>query len=89
MEKYIKEIQHYNVRLTTVTQDVKDIEMLTRSYRQIAQSAVTAERAKDYRKAAILWAEARLLAKSQENRHWCDSRAEWCENFRCSPFTGE
>lgn len=26
MEKYIKAIQHYNVRLITVTQDIKDIE---------------------------------------------------------------
>lgn len=86
MEKYIKKIQRHNVRLITVTQDIK---MLTRSYRKIAQSAATAERAKDYRKAAVLWAEARLLAKSQENRNWCDSRAEWCRNFSCSPFTGE
>lgn len=80
-------LMRHNVRLITVTQDVKDIKMLTRNYRKIAQSAVTAERAKDYRKAAVLWAEARLLAKSQENRNWCDSRAEWCRNFPCSPFS--
>lgn len=29
MEQYIKKIQHYNTRLTIVTQDIKDLESLT------------------------------------------------------------
>lgn len=45
----------------------------------VARQAAALERARDYALARLSWLEAARLAVLLHNRHWCESRAMWCE----------
>ena len=56
------------------------------AFRTASETAVEAERAKQYLKAAQFWRKAYQLAPSTPDENWCFARAEHC--FKAAIDTG-
>ncbi|TPH11478.1 ANR family transcriptional regulator [Haemophilus haemolyticus] len=46
-----------------------------------SELAAKEERKKNYLSACALWKKASKLTEKEINKHWCISRAEWCEKM--------
>lgn len=52
---------------------------LREQYRQLSAQAAQLERDGQYDEAMRTWAQAAGQALHRADRHWCESRAQWCE----------
>lgn len=50
-----------------------------RCHLEAAHEAAALERAQEYAMAHLSWLDAGRLAVLPPDRHWCESRALWCE----------
>ena len=46
-----------------------------------SELAAEEERKKNYQSAYVLWEKASKLTGKEINKHWCISRAEWCQKM--------
>ena len=51
-------------------------------WRYLCRQAAGFERAREYASAEVRWREAAELSRAGVDRHWCESRAQWCLRVR-------